>query len=251
MNNSTTPLSIDEIKAQIISNNAKISELLTENETLCRQMGLEPPATNYAPSVKKRIHFPSKYIRTKEFYVRKYKLQYFFSNNEVVSNVAYSLQMSDLYNYILNRFYVFGSLETMIYKAAIINYVCIIESLIGQVYDDMHAYCGSCPDHNHCEFFMPKVKAFAQKLDAIESKGILNLSSEQFQQIREAYHLRNHMHIYSAAKKNEYKTKSFDRKLHNSIIVVMKDITETLFWDMLPATKECYLNLMMPSQQFP
>lgn len=251
MNDSTTPNSPEQLKARIISNNAKISELLTENETLCRLMGLDPPATNFAPSVKKRIHFPSKYIRTKKFYISKYKLHHFFSNKEVVSNVAYSLQMSDLYNYILNRFYVFGSLETMIYKAAIINYVCIIESLIGQVFDDMHAYCGSCPDHDRCEFFMPKKKNFVQKLDAIESKGILNLSPEQFKQIREAYHLRNHMHIYSAAKENEYKTKSFDRKLHNSIIVVMKDLTETLFYDMLPATKACYRTLTMPIQQFP
>lgn len=232
-----------QVEAQIISNNRKISELLTENEMLLRQSGLEPPVDNYAPSVKRRIHFPTKYIRTKAYYVNNYHLRSFFSNEEIVSNVAYSLQMSDLYNFILNRFYVFGSLETMIYKAAIINYVCIIESLIGQVYDDMHSFCGTCPDHNHCEFFMPKVKTFAEKLKAIESKGMLTLSPDQFQQIREAYHLRNQLHIYTAAKNNEFTTKSFDRKLHNRIVIIMKNLKEILFDDLLPATKQCYRTL--------
>lgn len=241
--NNVTPSITKQVEDQIINNNKKISELLTENESLLKQLGFEPPATNYAPSVKRRIHFPSKYIRTKEYYVKKYRLNLFFSNQVIVSNITYSFQMSDLYNFILNRFYVFGSLETMIYKAAIINYVCIIESLISQVFEDMHAYCGACPDHDHCEFFMPKAKTFSEKLKAIESIGMLNLSSAQFQQIREAYRLRNHMHIYSAAKENEYTSKSFDRKLHNSIVNVMKDLTVTLFDDMLPATKQCYRTL--------
>ena len=243
--NNATPSITKQVEEQIINNNKKISELLTENETLLKQLGFEPPATNYAPSVKKRIHFPSRYIRTKEYYVKKYKLNLFFSNQMIASNVAYSLQMSDLYNFILNRFYVFGSLETMIYKAAIINYVCIIESLISQVFEDIHAYCGACPDHDRCEFFMPKdkTKTFSQKLKAIESKGMLNLSPSQFQQICEAYQLRNHMHIYSAAKENEHTSKSFDRKLHNSIVNVMKDLTVTLFDDMLPAAKQCYKTL--------
>ena len=243
MNNSKVPSSIEQIEAQIIDNNNKITELLKENEALCKQMGYAPPASNFAPTPRNRIHFPTKYVRTKNYYENKYRLSEFFSNKKVVNNVAYSFQMSDLYNFILNRFYVFGPLEAMIYKTAIINYVCIIESLIGQVFDDMHKFCGQCNKHNSCEFFMPKSNNFSVKLKAIEKTGILNLSSEQFSQIREYYQLRNHIHIYTTANKNAFNTKSFDRKHHNTIIKIMQAVTVSLYNDMLPATKTCYKTL--------
>ena len=38
------------------------------------------------------------YIRTKDYFVKKNKLRYFFKDPVTMSNVAYSLQMSDLYN---------------------------------------------------------------------------------------------------------------------------------------------------------
>ena len=240
MNNESPQLS--EIEAKIISNNAKISELLAENENLLRQAGFDPPAINFAPKTKERIHLPTGYIRRKKYYVEKYKLNEFFHNNKVVvSNVAYSLQMSDLYNFLMCRFYVFGSLETMIYKAAIINFVCIIESLIGQVFDDMHSYCLTCSEQHHCKYYLSKTKTFSEKIIAIEKRNLLRLTHEQYKLVREAYHLRNHMHIYSVANvENEAASKTFNLNLHNNIVRITQQITATLYNDMFPATKNCY-----------
>lgn len=240
MKNENKDNSFSSLSAQLEENNKKISTLLSENEDILRRMGYKPPATNMTLNKKSRIIFPSGYIRTKSYFAKKYRLYEFFSNTELASNMAYALQLSDLYNFILNRFNIWGPLETMVYKAAIINYVCIIESFIGQVFDDMHKYCGKCDKHNHCEFFMPKVNNFAQKLDAIEKSGILSLTSMHYAQIREAYHLRNHMHIYTAARQNEHTQKAFNTKLHNDIIKIMQIVVVSLYNDMLPATKTCY-----------
>ena len=228
------------IEQKIKENNAQITRLLAENEELLRGAGFDPPAKNYALHSNSRIKFPTNYIRTKDYFIKKYKLRYFFKDPVIRSNVAYSLQMSDLYNYIVNRFRTYGSINTMVYKAATINCVCIIESLIGQVLDDMHAYCKQCPNHDECEYFFAKKHQFADKLDKIRQFDMLRLDDEEYQRIRDAYRLRNRMHIYTAAKENELTSKTFDRDLYNGIISIMQQVTINLYLYMLPASKKCY-----------
>lgn len=228
------------IEQKIKENNAQITRLLSENEELLRCAGFDPPAKNYALHNDARIKFPSNYIRTKNYFIKKYKLRYIFKDNITVCNVAYSLQMSDLYNYIANRFMLYGSIKTMLYKAATINCVCVIESLIGQVLDDMHAHCKKCPHHDECEYYFAKKQQFADKLDKIKKHDMLRLDDEGYQRIRDAYRLRNHMHIYTAAKENELTSKTFDRDLYNGIISIMQQVTNNLYLYMLPAAKKCY-----------
>lgn len=228
------------IEQRIKENNVQISKLLNENEELLRMAGFDPPAKNFALHNSARIKFPSNYIRTKDHFLKKYKLRFFFKDPVIRSNVVYSLQMSDMYNYIVNRFKIFGSINTMVYKAATINCVCIIESLIGQVLDDMHEYCKKCPYHDECEYYFPKKQQFTDKLDRIKEHNMLRLDEEGYQRIREAYRLRNHMHIYTAAKENELTSKTFDRDLYNGIISIMQQVTINLYYYMLPASKKCY-----------
>lgn len=240
MNNKTGHNEKNYIEQKIKDNNAQITRLLAENEELLRNAGFDPPAKNHVLHNDARIKFPSNYIRTKEYFVKKYKLRYFFKDPVTVSNVAYSLQMSDLYNYIVNRFNVFGSIKTMVYKAATVNCVSIIESLIGQTIDDMHAYCVKCKHHNECEYYFTKKQQFSDKLDKIRKYDMLRLDDEGYQQIRDAYRLRNHMHIYTAAKENEHTSKTFNRKLYNGIISIMQQVTANLYLYMLPASNKCY-----------
>ncbi|WP_022765273.1 hypothetical protein [Butyrivibrio sp. XPD2006] len=230
----------DYIEQKIKKNNAQITRLLAENEELLRSAGFDPPAKNYALHNNARIKFPSNYIRTKDYFVKKYKLRYFFKDPVTVSNVAYSLQMSDLYNFIVNRFKIFGSINTMVYKAATVNCVSIIESLMGQTLDDMHAYCAKCKHHNECEYFFAKKQQFSDKLDKIMKYDMLRLNDKEYQRIRDAYRLRNHMHIYTAAKENELTSKTFDRDLYNGMISIMQQVTINLYRYMLPAAKRCY-----------
>lgn len=244
MNNSSEHNEKNYIEQKIKENNAQITRLLAENEELLRSAGFDPPAKNYALHNNARIKFPSNYIRTKDYFVKKYKLSYFFKDPVTMSNVAYSLQMSDLYNYIVNRFKIFGSINTMVYKAATINCVCIIESLIGQALDDMHAHCKKCPNHDECIYYFAKKQQFSDKLDKIRKYDMLRLDDEGYQRIRDAYRLRNHMHIYTAAKENELTNKTFDRDLYNGIIDIMQQVTFNLYYYMLPASKKCYKILL-------
>ena len=244
MNNSSEHNEKNYIEQKIKENNAQITRLLAENEELLRGAGFDPPAKNYALHNNARIKFPSNYIRTKDYFVKKYKLRYFFKDPVTMSNVAYSLQMSDLYNYIVNRFKIFGSINTMVYKAATINCVCIIESLIGQALDDMHAHCKKCPNHDECMYYFAKKQQFSDKLDKIRKYDMLRLDDEGDQRIRDAYRLRNHMHIYTAAKENELTNKTFDRDLYNGIIDIMQQVTFNLYYYMLPASKKCYKILL-------
>jgi len=240
MNNISEPNEMNYIEQKIKENNVQITRLLAENEELLRSAGFDPPDKNYALQNNARIKIPSNYIRTKDYFVKKYKLSYFFRDPVTMSNVAYSLQMSDLYNYIVNRFKIFGSINTMIYKAATVNCVCIIESLIGQVYDDMYAHCKNCPDHGVCEYHFAKTQRFSDKLNKIKEYNMLRLDDEGYQRIGDAYRLRNRMHIFTAAKENELTNKTFDRDLYNGIIAIMQHVTSNLYQYMLPATKKCY-----------
>ncbi len=240
MNNKYEHNEMNYIEQKIKENNAQITRLLAENEELLRGAGFDPPAKNYALHNDARIKIPSNYIRTKDYFVNKYKLEEFFKDPVITSNVAYSLQMSDLYNYIVNRFKIFGSINTMVYKAATINCVCIMESMIGQVLDDMHAYCKECSYHGKCEYFFAKKQQFSNKLDKIRKYNMLRLGDEEYQRIGDAYRMRNRMHIYTAAKENELTSKTFDRDLYNEIIAIMQQVTVNLYNYMLPASKKCY-----------
>ena len=231
---------VNEVRRQITENNKEISKLLYANEELLRNIGFKPPARNMALDDDNKIQLPSDYIRTKEYFIKKYRLREFFDDPVVLSNVAYSLQMSDMYNYLVNRFNVYGSVGTMVYKAATINCVCVIESLMGQVLDDVHAYCKECKSHNGCKYFIKKKQQFSNKLDAIQEHDMLRLMPEEYQVLRNAYRLRNHMHIYSAAKENEHTSKAFDKELYNDTIELMKKVTVSLYNNVLPGTKGCY-----------
>lgn len=78
MNNSSEHNEKNYIEQKIKENNAQITRLLAENEELLRSAGFDPPAKNYALHNNARIKFPSNYIRTKDYFVKKYKLRYFF-----------------------------------------------------------------------------------------------------------------------------------------------------------------------------
>ncbi|MDO4541906.1 MAG: hypothetical protein Q4C00_03620 [Bacillota bacterium] len=148
----------EELQTKIIENNKKISELLRENEKIIRSVGYKPPVENYAiANTKERINFPSGYIRVNEAFQRKYHLNDIVKEASTVKNLAYALQLSDFYNFVFNRFYVWGSLESMICKSAVINLVSIFEALIFECANNIcsPSTCISIPS---CERHFSKVQ---------------------------------------------------------------------------------------------
>lgn len=133
-----------EIEKQIAENNQKISALLTENENLLRSAGLNPPAANAALPPEKKIQFPSGYIRTVRHLKSSYHLSSIFPTRATRHNVTYALEVSDLMNYIVNRINIWGSVEIIFYKLAIINIVSIMESIILEAANNICCCTQSC-----------------------------------------------------------------------------------------------------------
>lgn len=71
-------------------------------------------------------------------------------------NISYCLQLSDFYNFIVNRFYLWGSVRIMLYKHDFINLVSIIESLVLEAANNISTYCLTCNKINKCKNHISK-----------------------------------------------------------------------------------------------
>ena len=111
----------DELRESVILNNQKISDLLQENEMLLIEEGYRPPVQNYVVDYVERIHMPKGYVRKSVEFFQKYHLTNIVQNYNTRNNISYNLQLSDFYNYLLNRVHIWGSVRTMLYKNDIIN----------------------------------------------------------------------------------------------------------------------------------
>lgn len=80
-----------EIQKKIAENNAQISELLRENETLLREAGYDPPVKNLTLPQNEQIQFPTGYIRTVANFNDKYHLRAIFPYRYSRHNVTYAL----------------------------------------------------------------------------------------------------------------------------------------------------------------
>ena len=80
------------------------------------------------------------YIRRSGEFWRLYHLNEIVSNRNTKNNISYALQLSDYYNFVLNRFYIWGSIETMFYKNAFVNIISIVEALILESANQIDVY---------------------------------------------------------------------------------------------------------------
>lgn len=229
-------------KDLLISNNKEIGELLLENENLIRNSGFNPPVNNYVVKKKDRIIIPARYVRTKKDFIEIYSLDKIFDSDEKVSNVAYAFQLSDLYNYIINRFKIFGSVETLLYKHAFINVISIIEALVTESANRVFSKCSNCRkgSTNKCNRFVKKEERNNMKsaLDKFKEFEIINLDDKKISQIKEFYDLRNKIHII-LSRENELKSKMFSVSLYNLAIEYMKEIDNQIVSNAVPLYDKC------------
>ena len=85
------------------SNIEKMSSLLSRNEELIRDAGYNPPVDNFFIEKEKRIKMPQGYIRTSREFWGQYHLNDIVDNRNTKNNISYALQLSDYYNFLLNR----------------------------------------------------------------------------------------------------------------------------------------------------
>lgn len=188
----------EKIKEQILSNNKKIGELLRENEDLLKKTGLQPPITNFVPEEgKDKINIPSGYIRTSGTFWQKYHLYDIVKDKDTRNNISYCLQLSDFYNFIVNRFNVWGSVSCMLYKHDFVNLVSVMEALVLEAACNISDNCKTCLEISKCNSHIAKKNRDNMKNAVMKlfDMKILDISIEERDRIIELYDLRNRVHI--------------------------------------------------------
>ena len=219
----------DEAKRTLIENNKTISRLLLENEQVLRDCGLEPPETNFALLQGTKIQIPSGYIRAKEDLIKKYRLDSIASNWTVRSNIGYALQLSDFHNYIINRFNLWGSVETVFYKSAVINFISIFEAIVLDCANQICRCASDCQLKDRCQYSFNKNQRnrFFDALKRLNEVGVTTFSEEEMKRIIEIIELRNRVHIRLANEK-EFISDDFNLPLYNEVVLLVQKLTEQI-----------------------
>ena len=206
----------NEFEKEIVIMNKEISELLLKVENKIREQGYTPPINNFVVSGQNRIKIPNGYIRTVNEFCSKYHLSDLIYDENVRKNILYALQLSDYYNFILNRIYVWGPIEVMLYKQAFINNISIIEALILDCANHIRDYCinNSCGHSNKCKKRPNKQECDNMKYAArkLYEMNILSISEAELTNLIDFYEYRNKIHI-RLSEENEYKDNKYNQVL--------------------------------------
>lgn len=225
----------DKSKNKIVENNKKITELLSENEAILREIGYNPPAVNYALDRTEKIGFPSGYIRTVVAFNAKYHLHEICPNRTTRHNITYALEASDLINFIMNRMNIWGSVETIFFKLAIVNFVSVIEAIVLEATNNICCNTSNCGKTKTCYYhFSKEERNNAQKaVEKLASVGILDFDTEKISRVKEIIDLRNRIHI-RLTKGNEMKMDDFTLTLYNEVVALLQDINEQIYEKAVP-----------------
>lgn len=209
------------------------SSALQEAEDLLRNAGFKVPEENVYINEKDKVKFPRKYIRTVQYFKDKYNLDQILQRSDITSNISYHLQLSDFLNYIINRFGIGLTVESMFYKLAMVNILSIIEALIYGAAKNLHSKCSdgneTCKHNTKCNYYIssPKKLNFNQIIDILTSKDILNLSSEQKDLLKNLKKLRDNVHIWNL-EFNEYTKNNYNLSNYNASIKFLYYIGKSL-----------------------
>ena len=200
-------------------NNA--SKAINELEEVIREQH-NTPHENIDRTVYNKIQVPHDYIRTRWYFVREYKLDYLLESKAHRDNIAYALMQSDMYNYIVNRFQIWGIIEKLFLKTALINIVAIQEALIICSLKTLHSHCiigGSvCKYNSKCSGYVKSVKSlhYTSCISLFESKiGFGN--DDRMNEIIELKDIRNNVHI-SLIGKGEFHSDNYTIANYNKAI---------------------------------
>ena len=224
-----------------LDNIQKISELLKENEMILRNNGYNPPINNYTVENDKRIKIPAGYIRKSDIFWEKYHLSDIIEIQSVGKNITYALQLSDYYNFIVNRFNIWGSIERMLYKQMFVNVIAVIEALILECANNVNSFCKkNCSKAKNCLNYINKNSRgnMRQAVEKLFEIGILSFSEEEKNRLIEFYILRNKIHI-RLNKENEFLDNKFNCKLYNEAINMLHNVTECIYTNGIQYYNKC------------
>jgi hypothetical protein len=146
---------MDKIKIQKYLNDASQVLEFLENEI---RLTHSTPIDNIERNDFILVNIPDRYIRKASYFRNEYRLKEIISDSNLVNNIAYSLQLSDLHNYIINRFNLFGVIKNLYLKNAIINIFSIEEAILYSALMNLNKYCWFgdkiCSKNSSCEFYV-------------------------------------------------------------------------------------------------
>lgn len=189
----------------------------------------ETPEKNIDTDSFSLIRMPFNYIRTANNFRNKYYLEELISNDNTKKNISYALQLSDLYNYILNRYELYGVVFSLLYKHAITNIVTVQEAILYGTLESLREFCylgkenKLCCKNAKCEFYLKsknKLK-FADLIDVYVSKlffgdQALKTTLLELKQIRDSIHIQD-------VRFNEWANdKYYSKEKYNKAILVLR-----------------------------
>lgn len=220
----------DDVKNKLIDNNRKITELLSENENLLREAGYTPPTINFALDHVEKIGFPSGYIRTVKSFYTQYHLREICPNNTTRQNIAYALETSDLINFIINRVNIWGSVKTIFFKLAIVNFVSVLEAIILEAANNICYNPSICDKIKTCPHHFSKAErnTASKAIVKLAQIGVLDYDVEKISRVQEIIDLRNRIHI-RLTKGNEMNLDDFTLILYNEVVYLLQDIDRQIY----------------------
>lgn len=229
----------DDLK-QYIENTKKINELLAQNEDIIRSAGYQPPTLNYAAAKDDRIRIPSGYIRTSAQFWKLYHLDVIAIDRNTKNNISYALQLSDYYNFLMNRINIWGSIEIMLYKQAFVNLVSIIEALVLECANNINANCKACTKIGRCKNNINKEERDNAKkaIEKLYALNVLRVSDDEKKRLIELYDLRNKVHIRLTTQ-NEFLSQNYNNDLYNETILLLQKIDDSIWKYGVPYYARC------------
>ena len=232
---------MDELHHEVIENNKTITQLLRKNEELIRT-AFDKDGKDLSLYVlpEDRINIPPGLIGTCVAFIKQGHLQQIIPDKTVRSNVAYAMQLSDYYRYLFARFYIWGSIETLLCKSAIINLVSIIEALITEAACNIYKNCRKCSSMSKCESHFNKDERSKMKetLKKLIELNILSFTPDEEEFLYLLYDSRNKVHI-RLSHKNEFIDDSFNKALYNKAAAFIPRICDMLYQNAVPHYTSC------------
>jgi hypothetical protein len=177
----------------------KATEAIRELEIIIREK-YETPKRNLNIENYDGIRIPGFYVRPASYFRSEYKLSLLISDPVQLNNIAYALQASDLYNYFVNRFHLYGVIKNLFIKQTIINLFAIQEGILYSTIMTLHGYCvfnnKVCKKASSCAYYIKSrsnlsfndlIKIYDEKINFNDEKFVTNL--KKLKAIRDCIHL--------------------------------------------------------------
>lgn len=208
----------------------EIERLFQENEDLLRANGINGPVSHPPVTDKERIWIPRGYIRTADYFRKNYALPQLVSDLSTRNNIAYALQLSDMLNFISNRFHLGKlSLGNSFYRIATAHIFSIIESILCGMINTIHNDCTNnheiCSKAAKCTLYFKRAGKykFSELLNKLSADKMIDLSAEDIDALSKHKGIRDRLHMWDAGDSDFHDSK-FSVSEYNEAIQLLTKI---------------------------